>query len=457
MELFRLAIMLVLVLFAGWNILYACFLRRNSFHPVESLSLSFGLGLGFITLEMLIFYFIGIKFDPAVLIAPWVPLFFVNVLIHVKEGMPDMAYGREDKKQNNVFLGALLALTLFQISYTFFRALIRPIESYDAVSTFAIRAKIFYIAGSIPQDFFTSLSKLFPHPDYPLNIPLAETLSYLSMGGMNDQLVKIIFPVFYVAILALFYYAIRRSSTRTYALLFTFILAGIPQFSAYAANAYLDMVLSFYTFGSVLFLILWFEERGSAGFLMLSAILSGLAGWTKNEGLLYCVTNCVVLAVFLITHWRLVTKREIGYFIAYIGIIAAISAPWLIAKRMGGISNDEIDLGRIAPGYLIHQLHKMKVILYEFQKEFFGPKKWLIVWPVALLAIVFNIKKAFKGANKYIALSLALTILGYILFYMISRVEVGYFVSKTWSRFLLHFLPIVLWWVALILKEDTDL
>jgi len=325
------------------------------------------------------------------------------------------------------------------------------------VAIYAIRAKIFYFAGSIPADFFSRLTNMFPHPDYPLNIPLAEALTYLSMGGINDQLVKILFPAFYVAVLCLVYYSIRRFSTRTYALLFAFLLASIPQFSAYATNAYHDMVLSFYTFGSILFLLLWFEDRSSAGYLMLSAILAGLAGWTKNEGLLYCATNSAVLLVFLAANWRSVTKREIGFFFAYIGIIAAVSAPWAIAKARGHITNDEIDLARITPAFVAGQLYKIKVILYEFQKEFFGPKKWLLAWPIASLAIVFNLKRAFRGTNKYIALSLALTICGYILFYMISKVEVSYFVSKTWSRFLLHFLPLVVYWVAIILKEDIDL
>lgn len=449
--------MLALVVFAGWNILYFAFLRRNGFHLAESLALSYGLGVGFVTLEMLIFSFFGISFQPGTIIAPWVPLFFINALIHFREGMPEMAVGKKDQRQNSRLLAFLLAATSLQILYTFFRALIKPMESYDAIAIYAIKAKIIYVAKMIPPDFFGQLAKIFPHPDYPINIPLAEALTYISIGGMNDQLVKIIFPLFFLAVLCTLYYGIRRSSTRTYALLFTFILASIPQFSAYATNGYHDMVLSFYTFGSVLFLILWFEDRGSLGFLMLSAIMAGLAGWTKNEGLLYCITDLLVLLAFLAANRRTVTKKELGCALAYLGIICAISAPWAIAKARAHVTNEEIDLARIAPAYVAGQLYKIKVILYEFQKEFFGPKKWLIIWPVAALAIAFNIKKAFKGTGKYIALSLCLTIGGYILFYMISKVEVAYFVSKTWSRFLLHFLPLVVYWVAVILKEDIDL
>jgi hypothetical protein len=454
---YRLSIMLLLFLFIGWNILYFAFLRRSSFHLIESLALSYGLGVGFVTLEMLAFSFFGVSFELGKIIAPWVPLFFINALTHFKEGMPEMATGQENKKQNNVFLAFLLAATAFQVSFTFFRALIRPLESYDAIAIYAIKAKIIYIARSIPADFFGELARIFPHPDYPINIPLAEVMAYLSMGSMNDQLVKLIFPLFFIATLCLVYYAIRRFSTRTYALLFAFLLASIPQFSNYATNGYHDMVLSFYTFGSVLFLLLWFDERSSPGFLILSAIMAGLAGWTKNEGLLYCVTGSVVLFTFLAANRRNITKKEIYLALMYIGIIIAISSPWAIAKARAHITNQEIDLARITPSFLVHQLYKIKVILYEFQKEFFGPKKWLIVWPVAAFAILSNLKKAFGGTNKYIALSLFLTISGYILFYMISSVEVSYFVSKTWARFLLHFLPLVIYWMAVILKEDIDL
>lgn len=454
-ELFRLSIMILAMTFVGWNILYFAFLRRANFHAIECVALSFGLGLGFITLEMLLFYFFGVKFELGPLVAPWVPLFMINIIIHWREGMPDMRTGHEDKKQNNILLAGLLALTSIQIIYTFFRALIRPIESFDAVAIYAIKSKIFYIARTIPPDFFGKFAKIFPHPDYPINIPLAETLSYISMGSMNDQLVKLIFPLFFVATLCLVYYSIRRFSTRTYALFFAFILSSIPQFSAYATNGYHDMVLSFYTFGSTLFLILWFEERESLGFLMLSAIMSGLAAWTKNEGLLYCVTNTLVLTVFYIANWRVITRREMRLFFIYLGVIVAILAPWAIAKARGHISNEEIDLARLTPTFVAGQLHKMKIILYEFQKEFFGPKKWLLVWPFAALAIVLNLKKAFKGVNKYIALSLVLTIGGYMLMYMISKVDTAYFVSKTWSRFLLHFLPLVVYWVAVIMKEDA--
>ncbi|MDD5136000.1 MAG: hypothetical protein PHN63_01475, partial [Candidatus Omnitrophica bacterium] len=41
--------------------------------------------------------------------------------------------------------GILWAGIILEVFYAFFRALIRPIESYDAVAIYAIKSKIFYL------------------------------------------------------------------------------------------------------------------------------------------------------------------------------------------------------------------------------------------------------------------------------------------------------------------------
>jgi hypothetical protein len=43
---------------------------------------------------------------------------------------------------------------------------------------------------------------------------------------------------------------------------------------------------------------------------------------------------------------------------------------------------------------------------------------------------------------------------GYVVFYMISYVDVAFFASKTWARFLLDFLPLAVYLLAVVLKED---
>jgi len=465
-ELARLLASIAIVTVIGWAVLSLIISRRGGFSLAEELAISYGLGMGCITLEMLCFYFLKLPFKAAYILSPWLVVIAValpaakNRLDSVLAAPKNVKKGRKKPGGLAIFLLAAICAETF---YAFFRALIKPLESYDAIAIYAVKAKILYFARAFPSDFFTSTIQLFPHPDYPLHIPLAETFFYNMMGSWNDQLVKLIFPLYFVALIVMCYSSIRRFTSQTHALLFTFFLASIPQLTAYATNGYLDLPLAFYYFTSAVCLFRWLEDRKNTQLLLVSAVMAGLAGWTKNEGLMFCVINIVVLAVYAFRRSSFVVRgswsidERLKSVALYAGIFILIVAPWLAVKRMAHIENSEIILANLNPVNLFHQLWKIKPIIYEFQKQFFGPKKWNIFWPLALFILAAGYKTAFKGVRKYIALSLALTIGGYMTFYMISRVDVHFFLSTTWSRFLLHFLPVVVYWTALVAKDEVQI
>jgi len=456
-EIFRLILALAVYIFIGWNILYLISSRRNGMAFFEGLCLAYGLGVGFISLEMLLFYFFSLKFSIANILLPWIALLVASLAAYMRHPrhVPDIGL---DERKGPIILKTLLIFgILFEAAYAIFRALIRPIEAYDAIAIYAIKSKIFFLAKSINADFLSTTFKLFPHPDYPLNIPFSEVFVYLSLGNLNDQLVKIIFPLFFIGLLAIFYFEIRRFASRAYALLFTFLLATIPQFNAYAANAYVDLPLAYYYFASAVFLFKWIENKEKTHLLLVSACMSGLAGFTKNEGMMYCAINSLVLFIALIGDGERMKMKRIFNFIAYTGVMCIILLPWLWIKNTCSLTNDEIVLANINLSYLMKQLHRIGPILYEYQKQFFGPKKWNIMWPLALLVILIGHKIAFGGIKKYMALSVGLAVAGYTLFYMISPLDAMFFAGKTWSRFIIHFLPVVVYWMALILKDDLKI
>ena len=151
------------------------------------------------------------------------------------------------------------------------------------------------------------------------------------------------------------------------------------------------------------------------------------------------------------------SKRSSYASIIYIAIIGAILLPWLWIKHRYGLINDEIDLKNLNPAYLWNHINRLGTTFYELQKQLFGPKKWILLWPVTIAAGILNYKKIFTGPQKYISISLILAFCGYVTFYMISYLDIGFFASKTWGRFLLHFLPLVVLWLAYMLKEDIKL
>lgn len=460
METARLLVSIGLMTLLGWSALFLI-TRGRGLRVAEVFALSYILGVGLVTLEMLGFYLVGVPLTPKKLLILWPALIVPAALAYRRarfDGTVSEAFGARPSvpfRPVDIMLSCGIA---FEVCYAFFRAFIKPIESYDAIAIYAVKSKMLFFTRVLNADFFLSLKALFPHPDYPLNIPFAETFLYLMMGSFNDQLVKIIFPLYFVALLALLYNAVRRFAGMTYALFFCFILATIPMVGAYAANAYHELPLSCYYFASALLLFRWFDRPDRPYLLALSAVLVGLAAWTKNEGLLYCVVNTAVLGVFVVFNARKMRLPDALGVAAYPVIVLALTLPWALVKRSFGIVNSEIDLANINPVYLAAQLHKFLPILDEFQKQVFGPKKWNLIWIAAIAILVMYRHKVLGGVQRrYIALSLCLTVAGYVLFYLISYVDVGYFVSKTWARFLLHFLPVVVYWLALLLKDDIRL
>lgn len=439
--------------------LYLLYSRSNSLHISENIFISYGLGIGFISLEMLILHLLNIKFAALNITAPWLVLVLINIVIYIKRGKRKKDAVRLHEPKTNKFgiLKAFLCFgIIFEISYAIFRALIKPIESFDAIAIYAIRSKIFYLAKSFPANYF-AMSNGMPHPEYPLNIPLIQTFIYLCLGSLNDLAVKIIFPLYFIGILVVLYFAIRRFAGSTYALIFTFMLASIQQFNVYASNAYLDLPLSYYCLISVIFLFEWFKQKERFDLLIVSAVMAAIAAWTKNEGLMYCVINTAVMVYFLAANRKNISTKDIIAPFLYVAVIFTILLPWLVVKHSAHLVSTDVAEIYLNPLCMAKQLYKFGPILYEFQREAFGPKKWNMVWIAVLFAAAFNFKKIFRGELKYVSIMLMLTVCGYVYFYLISSVEITFFLTKTWSRFLIHFLPIAVYWLALILKDDIKI
>lgn len=454
MDILVISVALAAAVFIGWNVLSLISGRSLRLSLAETIAVSYALGVGLISLEMLL---LCSGFTAPRILLPWTVVVAVNFIVRSRRAagraIPVAPPSVSSKlKAADMFLGAGI---LFEVLYAFFRALIKPIESYDAIAIYAIRSKIFFLAKAIPQDYFASIARAFPHADYPLNIQLFETFLYTSMGNLNDQLVKVIFPLFFVTILCMLYFAVRRFAGRTYALVFTFILAGIPHFNNYATNAYLEVPLAFYIFASAIFLLRWMEDNSITGALLLSAVCAGLAGWTKNEGLMYCVIYIALVFFYTASKLRNISRKDIFRVVLYSGVIICILLPWTVIKAKWHISNDEISLANLNPANLARQLHKLGPVFYEFQKQLFGPKKWNIFWPVFILAAIFNHRKLTAFPYRYAAAVIFMALGGYVLFYMISYVDVTFFASKTWARFMLDFLPIAVYILAVLLKEDA--
>lgn len=452
-EVLRLAGWLVVTVAIGWSVLSILFYRKPLLFLPEKIALSYCLGLGLVTIEMAALSVFRINFSISSITIWWLPVFLIGLFLDFKSKKTASPY--KDPAGKDGRLSALEKFFIFGISfetcYAFFRALAKPLEAYDAVAIFALKAKAFYMAASIPLDFFKTLSDPVCHPEYPLLLPLAEAGLYTFLGTLNDLLVKIIFPLYFVAALVIFYFMARRFAARKSTLLFTFFLASIPHFNEYATTGYADLVLALYYSASFFYLILGMRERRGQ-FLALSLLMSILGIWTKTEGLMLALVNMVIAGVYILNDVKALLRKGIAYIAAGMGSILAFL---YIKKALGlaiQINMTGIDYGGWARS--LFNVRRIPDILYGYQIQFFGPKKWNIIWIIFIAAFILQFKKAFLKDLRPVTLAILLIFAGYTAVYLVTPLDAAWHLSKTANRFFLHFLPLVLLWLAVLFKEN---
>lgn len=420
---------------------------------LEAIGISFMLGIGTISIQLFIMGICDLRFERNTILMPWYICTFFNLFI-------SKAFSRERfhiKKAGFIKSEKiLLSFLSFEVLYTFFRAVIRPMESYDSIAIYALKSKMVYLAGTIPEGFFHFLSKHFHgvHPDYPLLVSLAETWVYIFINNFNDFLSKCIFPLTLMAFLLVFFSLLKKVlKKRAEALFYTFILGSIAQFNNYATIGSADLHMGIHFCLSLLYLYLWFDDTTKKSYFYLSLIFSIFAIWTKNEGILLAGINLFLLVLFTLKNWRGKGKEVTRYSLFYLLVIGAITTAWLSYRYFLGIVNENFDFSMIGVKSFFSNLNKIPLILYEYQKHVFGFKKWNLIWIIMLVVFIKQFRKSFVGGRLYITGAILLFFISYSLVYIFSAVEIRFLLRTTTSRFLLHILPVCVFWIACMLQE----
>lgn len=453
MDILKLIISFLVAIIAGWNILFWLIRRDLSFSLLEKAALSYIIGLGALTLQMFFYSLSGIKFSVFSLVVPHVFICVFNGFMFLKTAPKGAKF---PKTKNEAFDIILLGGILFQAFHAFFKALIKPMDSFDSIGNFAFKAKLFFMQRHIPYELFLNKSIDIQHADHPLFIPLSEAWVCMFLGKWDDLLVKALFPMFFLALLAIFYFALRRVIGKRLALVSTFFLATIPHLLNYAAIGYAEFALLMFYSASFLYIFLWVAYKRENKYLILASFLSIFAMWAKQEGVMFCLINVMMLSLFAILTRKDVKKFELRGIFYFMSIVLIFSLVWFGHLNMTGLSHETINRETFKLSVFAKNLNRIPFILYEYEKHIFGPKKWNISLLVFLAGLVFYFKTAFKGHFKYITLSILLAFLGYTFVFIITPLEIRYHLRTTGSRLLLHFLPIVVFWVGYLAKEILD-
>src|SRR5204863_1860378 len=185
-------------------------------------------------------------------------------------------------------------------------AALRTPLGWDALFNWEFKARLAFEhqpQGQLPLAYLSDASRAWSHPRYPLVVPFVEFWIYSWLGHVDQMMIKIIFPLFFYAVVGAACGAVRRLTNNAWlAAAAAVALGSLPPLAAGsgAVTGYADVPLAaaITAAGSCALMAL---TTPRIDMFMLAASLGVVAAWTKTEGLL--LTLCLGSAVAVASTW----------------------------------------------------------------------------------------------------------------------------------------------------------
>ncbi len=439
-------IAILIPVFLGMSLLHR--LGINKGYPYSlTIPIAFGIGFGLLTHWMLLLSIMNLSFSRWIIGGPL--LMAAATLFITKQKtklLTDNTFKNKQIPSDNTNTHLQILFTIY-ITYIFVFVVVRgimvPVLEWDAISFIALKGKIFFYEKSIYK-----IAEL-PNSAYPLHVPLAMSWIALNLREWNETLVKIIFPLYFLAFGLFYYQILKLYVNRLWAKGSLALLLSANFLSFHATIAYSDIIMMFYFSGGIL-LILWWMKLKDRALLTVITLFFGIATFVKLEGAVYMIIGLIMLwTAYLKTESfadRRLSCRVISYGLISIGLFLVY---YLYKMAMGASSyNQDLHLTPIAmiPAKIIG-LGK------TFFCKLFLSANWHILWALFLISLL-QVNKVVKCAQSQI---LAGTIGLFFLFYILAGIFtgldsslVGLGTSSVLSRVLLHVYPLAIFFITII-------
>lgn len=418
------------VIFSGTLILHLLWPEKNPLAFLLKFSLGIGVGLGINS----ILYFQIIQIAPDrinPLTLQIIFLIFLLVFTFLRE---------RSQKSNETALLTLSRLQLVLVSVSLLAFVIslliftntilsRPQGEYDAWSIWNRAARFIY---RDPENWRATLSpdlELFTHADYPLLVPLNVAWGWEVLGNETLRLPMVQSVLFTFSIILLMFSALALTRTIGQASLASIALMASPSFVLSGANLTADIPVTYFIFASTI-LIYLFSIHGDSAFLILSGFMAGLAGWTKNEGLLFIAI--APIAVFVASPKKI--GRSFLYYLAGLAIPLITILYFKSITPINDLMNNNSFIAKVT------DFPRYWVILESFRTGILNTNIIILLCYAVLMRdhLIPNNRRGIYAISSILLLQL----LGYFAIYVITPNDLEWHLFTSLGRLILQILPI---------------
>ena len=340
------------------------------------------------------------------------------------------------------WLEALLMVVLMVEVLSLCAAAWRTPLGWDGTFNFEMKARFLFEQqpqGVLPLGYLADASRQWSHPQYPLMIPFAEFWLYSWLGRVDQTAIKVLFPLFYLSLMALVCGSLRRTAGLR-AGLFAAVATGLlPPLTLLhgATSGYADVPLAAAVVGAVGFATHAMRTNNAAAF-RLGGILAGVAAWIKSEGLLLAATLGVLTLALVV--WRGTSRVRDAASMLWIPLLCA--SPWIVVQHRYGLPN--ADFVTITAANVLAGISRTPVILASFARELLLPGHWALVWPcwAGAALLVITSRRVEVSQHLPYALVAASLVFYAAVFSMSSWPDVAEHISLAFPRLLVPLAPI---------------
>lgn len=437
MEAILFALALALLLAAGCGLAFLLLPRDRPVSLSELVSLSILLGSGYISLS---------SFLAGLLVAGWPmrTLVAAGALTITLAGWymrPGVTLALSPLR--SWYDGVIACLLLLQFLIVVWASL-RLALGFDGLFIWESKAQLIHQAGGVmPTDLFHGPAAQFPHPDYPLLLPLTESWFYGWMGVANQGMVKLVSPLFYLAItLMLLSAGVRRDRNRWRGVVPAVLFFFLPWAALRTTAGEADIPLAAFYLACVVYLLDAIECADSRR-LLLVGVLGAVLPWVKREG---TILWACLLAVVLILSVRRRDWRGLVSF-AFPGLL------WLGFWR----AFLAFEHASFQPEYLpvtwstLHSnIGRLRIIAAELSKELADWRHWSLTWLIPFAGIAEGLARRRQSTLAWLALILGPMLLYSSIYIFSSWQPFEEHITASLARLLLQLAPATLLGISLL-------
>jgi 4-amino-4-deoxy-L-arabinose transferase-like glycosyltransferase len=351
---------------------------------------------------------------------------------------------------------SLLVIICF-IAAFLLRSAVNPHGWEDAWGMWNLKARFIFRSGDNWRNAFSNLLS-WTSLDYPLLVPLSIVRIWGYLANESAIAQVLIAALFTFSTVALLISSLSIIRSKSAGLLAGLVLIGSPYFLKTGAYQIADVPLGFFFLATIVLFSLKERSESKCRFLIMAGIMTGLAAWTKNEGILF------LLVVFMARTIVLYSNKGIKDYLKEIAMYATGAFPILavlllfklkIASTSEVFDDQGIDmvLSRLADFSRYLVIGKSFIVF--FYEKLAG--EWLIILPIYFFLLGKTKQKVNEESIKTSFWVVLFMLGGYFFIYLITPLNLQWHIDTSIWRLFLHLWPTILFSFFLAVSTPDEL